>query len=488
MRRIVFFIITMFQITSGIVMTQDFSKQVFNSHESYREPAITKRNFTHSDILPLLDRLKKHKKFSVSKAGESVEKRGIYLVTIGTGKIRVLLWSQMHGDESTATMALFDIFNFFSSHDEYDSIREKILNKLTLSFLPMLNPDGAERFQRRNAFDIDINRDAARLECPESRVLKSVRDSIDPEFGFNLHDQSPRYSAGNCFRSASISFLAPPINYQKDVNVVRERAMKLIVELNKVLSGIIPGHIAKYSDDFEPRAFGDNIQKWGTSTILVESGSWANDYQKQFLRKINFTLLLSAFLSIAEDSYVKNNIKSYYSIPDNKENIFDLLLRNVRVKYQEKWHKTDIGINRYEVPYGNKSMGYSGIIDDMGDLSTFYGYEEYWGDSLEAVPGETYPEVLASYQEVPKLNFEELLRMGITTVLVKEGLPREGICAYPILIQSAGSRVKMDNISMKAPANFILKKNGIVKLAIINGFVYNLRTSTNRVYNSLIVQ
>ena len=51
-----------------------------------------------------------------------------------------------------------------------------ILSSLTLHFVPMLNPDGAERFQRRNAQGIDINRDALRLQTPEGRALKAVRD------------------------------------------------------------------------------------------------------------------------------------------------------------------------------------------------------------------------------------------------------------------------------------------------------------------------
>ena len=44
-----------------------------------------------------------------------------------------------------------------------------ILSSLTLYVVPMLNPDGAERFQRRNAQSIDINRDALRLQTPEGQ-------------------------------------------------------------------------------------------------------------------------------------------------------------------------------------------------------------------------------------------------------------------------------------------------------------------------------
>ena len=65
----------------------------------------------------------------------------------------------MHGDEPTATQAIFDIFNFLQSEDFQDE-KDAMLSNLTVHFLPMLNPDGAERFQRRNLLGIDINRDA----------------------------------------------------------------------------------------------------------------------------------------------------------------------------------------------------------------------------------------------------------------------------------------------------------------------------------------
>ena len=55
-----------------------------------------------------------------------------------------------------------------------------ILSTLTLHVVPMLNPDGAERFQRRNAQSIDINRDALRLQTPEGRALKALRDRLQP--------------------------------------------------------------------------------------------------------------------------------------------------------------------------------------------------------------------------------------------------------------------------------------------------------------------
>ena len=137
------------------------------------------------------------------------------MVTTGTGPFRVLLWSQMHGDEPTATAALFDVFEYFQRHRERSGV-QRILSSLTLYVVPMLNPDGAERFQRRNAQGIDINRDALSLQTPEGQLLKSVRDRFNPRIGFNLHNQSWDTSVGDPPKPASISLLSVAVRQAAD--------------------------------------------------------------------------------------------------------------------------------------------------------------------------------------------------------------------------------------------------------------------------------
>jgi len=287
------------------------SASLWQHHDRYKEPSIKNRFFKHSDIVPLIEKHAASGLFRHEILGKSAQGRSIHHLSIGQGKIKVLLWSQMHGDEATATMALFDLFNFFSAKDEYDSLRSSLLGNLELHFVPMLNPDGAELWQRRNALDIDVNRDARNLATPEGRILMSIGKSLKPDFGFNLHDQSVYYTAGSTFHSATISFLAPAYNYEKNMNDIRERATQLILVMDRALQEKIPGKVAKYDDEHDPRCFGDNFQALGISTILIESGGFPQDTEKQHIRKLNFYALLTAFESIIKSSYTNESLSTY---------------------------------------------------------------------------------------------------------------------------------------------------------------------------------
>ena len=114
---------------------------VLNNYPAYREHKLKDRFFKHADIETLIQ---KKKGFSINEAGKSVEDRSIYLLAKGTGPVRVFLWSQMHGDEATGTMALFDLFNFLEADNAHNEIRENLLKHCTLYFSTMINTDGLE--------------------------------------------------------------------------------------------------------------------------------------------------------------------------------------------------------------------------------------------------------------------------------------------------------------------------------------------------------
>lgn len=465
----------LFCLVDGFAQDMPVYQQLYEAYEQYKEPTISHRRFKHSDIEPLILRLKDKPGFTVTKLGESIEGRAIYDVAWGKGDIQVLLWSQMHGDETTATMAGLDIFNFLQQQDDLDPIREAIQENITMHFIPMLNPDGAEVFERRNAIDIDLNRDAQRLQCPESQILKRIRDSLDADFGFNLHDQSIYYTAGLVNKPATISFLAPAYNYEKDMNRVRRNATKLIVLLNEALQHYIPGQVARYDDDFEPRAFGDNMQQWGTSTVLIESGGYASDPEKQQIRKLNFMAILTGLHAIAEKDYRRKRIRRYEDIPENERYLYNLIVRRVQREKNGQLFTLDVAINYIELNTDeNRNFFYLGTIQDIGDMSTYHGYKELDAEGMIAVPGKVYPEVQPDIAAVRSLDARTLMRQGYTTIQVRN---LEGYeAAIPTLeLDITSNRTEEDNaLELGNRANFILEQGGIPKYAVVNGLLYTL--------------
>ena len=293
--------------------------------EQYRVAAITGRRFSQEVYWRAIQPSISSGGLRTDEVGRSLQGRPIRSVTFGTGSTTVLLWSQMHGDEATATMALGDIFRFLAEATS-DPLRERLRERLTIVFVPMLNPDGAELFQRENAAGIDINRDARQLATPEGRALKGLRDRIRPDFGFNLHDQGARVLAGPRGRQVGIALLAPPFSNDRRYDDVRARARLVAAVIAHTLGDEISGRIARYDDTINPRALGDLMQQWGTSTVLIESGALPDDPEKQRLRALNVAALLAALDAIATGSYASVNPNAYESLPGNRGGASDVLI------------------------------------------------------------------------------------------------------------------------------------------------------------------
>ncbi len=469
-------------------MAQDITSQkLYESYSNYKVSEIENKRFSHSDFMNALLKFQNSNLINISTAGYSIEGREIKLIKIGNGKTNVMAWSQMHGDESTATLALLDFLKFIDSDcNDFASLKKNILDEITLYIIPMLNPDGVEKFRRRNELDIDINRDALRLQFPESKVLKRIQEETKPKFAFNLHDQGTRYTVGNSYKVATISFLAPAYNYEKDINDVRENSMKLISQLTNNLSQFIPGHIAKYNDDFEPRAFGDNFVKWGSSLVLIESGGWKNNYDKSFLRKLNFVALISGFESIANKSYANESIDTYKNIPENKNLLFDLLLRNVTIEKNDMLYTIDIGINQNETGTSDsRDFYFKGKIADVGDLSTFYGFDEIDCTGMTIEQAEVHPKTFSTVGEIKNNDVTKILNNGYSFVQVDTIETSDRFVKCPINIVKTSSKLKT-KIGLGRQANFVLKKDEIIKFVCVNGFLYDIKSGKNNIINGLI--
>jgi hypothetical protein len=350
-------------------------QSILANHQGIIEKTLKDRFFKHEQVVELLEKLPIE--FEVEELGKSAQDRSINLVKWGNGKTKVFLWSQMHGDEATGTMALFDLFNFLQS----DNPLVKLLaENCKLFIIPMVNPDGAAAFTRRSSQLIDINRDFLQEATPEASILKKCRNDIEPEFGFNLHDQITLWSVTGSLKPATLSFLAPSYDADLSINETRKKAMLVIADMFNDMDQILPQHIGLFKDEYEPRAFGDNFQAAGTSTILIEAGGYASDFEKQEIRAYYFSAMLTGLKAIASKSYEKQTLDNYFHIPKNNKEIFHVLIHHVQLHGIE----VSIGINYDEYPIPDGGGTYKVyVVQDLGDLSFCDAYESYSAKSCE---------------------------------------------------------------------------------------------------------
>lgn len=331
---------------------------------SHRVTAINTRRFTANEYWGAMAAPLASPRFRAEEIGKSVQGRPLTAIHAGTGPVTVLAWSQMHGDESAASMGLLDLMTWLADTTS-DPLRDRLLGNITLTLVPVLNPDGAELFQRHNALGVDINRDARRLATPEARALKGLHDRLKPQFGFNLHDQNARTLAGAGGRQAGIALLAPAISEDGRYDEVRSRARLVAARIATKLQREIPGQVARYDDTFNPRAFGDLIQTWGTSTVLIESGALAGDPQKQRLRALNVAALIDALDAIGQGSFATSDPAAYDSLPQNRGVALDVVVRGaLLVGLGPEPYPVDLGL-----VYGDAVARTQPRIGEVGDLS-----------------------------------------------------------------------------------------------------------------------
>jgi hypothetical protein len=278
-----------------------------------KEKSVYGRYLTLESIEPLLEKMNTNNQLAI--IGKSVLEKPIYKYQIGEGKIKILLWSQMHGNESTTTKALIDFLNLLNSGSQ---LAEQLLNSFSFYCIPMLNPDGAKLYTRLNANEVDLNRDSQNLTQPESKVLRRSFESFKPDYCYNLHDQRTIFGVGSTGKPATMSFLAPSYNIEREVNESRLKAINLISGINTVLQRYIPNQVGRFDDSFNINCIGDTFQALGAVTLLFEAGHFPEDYQREETRKYVFMSLASSFVILSENDIVDNRIDNYLNIPQNK--------------------------------------------------------------------------------------------------------------------------------------------------------------------------
>ena len=347
------------------------------AYPDFRISELRGPRITLSDIKPYLEMFTRSDKVRMSTIGSSIQGRPIHRLDIGFGDRVVLGWTQMHGNEATSTLALLDFLNWVTSSAGKEWF-DQVFHKCKLSIIPILNPDGAERFERRNAVGIDINRDFISRSAPETRVFHEALSVIDPVLALNLHDQRTIFGDLEG-RPATISFLSPSANPQKTPTKATEYSKGLIGAIAKKIEPILDFSLTRYTDEFYPGAFGDNLQRRGIPTILIESGAYPNDLRRYKAREFNFLILAITCELIAHGFEPKDtDIATYEKIPFNLQNRLDIVVKDL---YLGQGCVADVGLLRQWI-FDRGELKGKWAVSEIGDLASRF--------SEETIPGEQF--------------------------------------------------------------------------------------------------
>lgn len=355
----------------------------------YKEESIRGRYITLDSIEPLLQKLNTNNQLQI--IGKSVLGKSIYSYQIGEGKTKIFLWSQMHGNESTTTKALFDFLNVLHSGSE---LAQKLLSTFTFCSIPMLNPDGATLYTRENANKVDLNRDSQALTQPESRIIRATFEVFKPDYCFNLHDQRTIFGVSDTGKPATLSFLAPSYNEDREINVSRLKAINLIASINEELQEYLPNQIGRFDDSFNINCIGDTFQYLGVPTLLFEAGHFANDYEREETRKYVFMALISSFRALSENVIVSNGINKYLNIPQNKVVFYDFMYKNIKINYDGIEIITNFA-SQYKEELIENRICFNAYVSQIGNLENYFGHFEY------DAKGALYTD---DFGNIPKLN------------------------------------------------------------------------------------
>lgn len=339
--------------------------KLLDDYSAFKQSALQGRYLKEVDLLEVFKTMSH--KFKIKNEGHSESGRIISSFRVGHGSRKILIWSQMHGNETTTTKSVLDLLNFFVVYSDF---AKTIFDECSLVIIPVLNPDGAVNYTRVNSNAVDLNRDAYLKTQSESKILQSIYADFKPDVCFNMHDQRTIFSAGSKNKPATVSFLSPSYNENRDINDVRRQSMSLITSANELLQGFIPGQVGRYDDGYNINCIGDYFQKNGTPTILFEAGHFQNDYEREQTRKYIFIAMLNMIVDVATKAELSSE-KRYFEIPENQKLFYDIILRNVNLKGED----LDVAI-QFKETLSNSRIEFVPVIEKIEKLNTYFGHRE----------------------------------------------------------------------------------------------------------------
>ena len=315
-------------------------------------PAFGKKGFTnYDDLMGYLNKLvvAHPSEIALSFIGESQKNKKIPMVVLnrdnGQEKIKVWFQGGLHGDEPAGTETMLYLLDKILN----DSKFSYLLDKITLTIVPMANIDGYENLDRDSANGLDLNRDQVKLMAPESNYLKKAFSDFGAEVAVDFHEYRPfrkdfkgfgtngicsYYDAMFMF-SGNLNLPQKLRDYTKDVFV--ENA-KNILESNKlttryyITTATNKGEVIFKQCTSEARSSTTSYALTNCISALIEIRGV--DLQKtSFKRRINATFLIAtSFLKTAYDDAEK--IKEVLRISTNAKPENLIVLYNKPIEKQ----------------------------------------------------------------------------------------------------------------------------------------------------------
>jgi hypothetical protein len=103
-------------------------------------------------------------------------------------KLDVMVIAQQHGDEPSGKEAVLELIARFANGENLN-----LLDSINLHVFPQINPWGGDNDQRRNANNIDLNRDHLVLNTKENKLIHQYFHKIMPEVTIDIHEYDPYY-------------------------------------------------------------------------------------------------------------------------------------------------------------------------------------------------------------------------------------------------------------------------------------------------------
>jgi hypothetical protein len=192
-------------------------------------------------------------------------------------------------------------------------------------------------------------------------------------------------------RPASISLLSVAFDDLRTESEGRRLTRRVCAVIRDALDGLAEGRIGRYSDEFEVRALGDNLTRWGTSVVLIETGPWPGPDPDTSLVRLNFVALVAALDAIASGRVHLADPARYDSLPVNDDRLLHTIVRGATIipgTGVAPFHG-DVGIAAsriVRVANGERTIGLAARIEDMGDLRTLGALETIDASGLTLTP------------------------------------------------------------------------------------------------------